>query len=1037
MKFLGSRVHRLAANVIVVTAALACGEPLTAPTPIQTRSVVARVNCVASTRTMQVACARADSGSAGTGLSRTADGAVHADLIVGGQNTFVTLTSSNVTYAGDVFSFNTTVQNLIGQKLGTTDGVTLDPNGVRVFFEQLPIATSGSGTIDFVNPVGGGSLVDGYAAFTQSNQPYYQYNQILATNQTSSARNWRIHIPSTVGSFEFSVYVSAAVQYPTGYITVAPASTGLKTGDTQQLSATVYDVVGRPLTGETVTWGTSDGAVATVNSSGLVTAVGDGSATITATSTTRSGTATITVSNAAGGTTTIVGAPPTLTVGSPSTITVQARNASGANLTTGGDAVVLNASAGGSLSAVTDNGNGTYTATLNSTTATTINVTGTINGQTIGHPGAVVFTPGAPANIAKSAGDGQSATAGTDVLVQPAVTITDSNGNPVPGVSVAFAVASGGTGAAVTGSPANTNASGVATLNSWTLGNTAGANSITATAGALTATFTATATAGLPASATKQSTDPQTATVGSAVGASPSVLIKDAHNNPVAGVTVTFAVTGGGGSVTVATPTTNSSGIATLGSWTLGTTAGISNNTLSATAATGSATATFTATATAASASQIVINAGDAQSASAGSPVATPPSVIVRDQYNNPVSGVTVTFSVTGGAGSATVPGPVTSGSGIATVGSWTLGSGGSGCSAAAQSSCTRNTLHASAASGTNPSLDFKAYIPPVVTSAAFQAVGNNTLSVPLGSGLLVNAFSINGDGANGTGASPAVTTPLPTGSLGGTATVAADGSFTYLSAPSTVSTTESFSFAVSDGRSTAAPTATLSVNVPTRVWYVQPGFAGPTKTGADSKPFSDFTAVNTASAASDTILVISGGSNVAGTGTLKASQVVYGQGANVAKTFVLPGSPATYRNGGSTLTLLATGASPLVNGLTLATGNTIRGITLAGTLTGTSFGTLTVSEALINTTVQAVSLATGTLTGGFTSTTSTGGSNNNISMTSVGSSGAFSFGSGALSGAPNDGIYINGGNGTWSYSGSVANASGASSAVNVFSMTG
>ena len=51
-------------------------------------------------------------------------------------------------------------------------------------------------------------------------------------------------------------------------------------------------------------------------------------------------------------------------------------------------------------------------------------------------------------------------------------------------------------------------------------------------------------------------------------------------------------------------------------------------------------------------ASQIAVNDGNNQSATRGTLVATAPSVIVKDQFGNPVSGVSVTFAVTGGGGS-------------------------------------------------------------------------------------------------------------------------------------------------------------------------------------------------------------------------------------------------------------------------------------------------------------------------------------------------------------------------------------------------
>lgn len=83
-----------------------------------------------------------------------------------------------------------------------------------------------------------------------------------------------------------------------------------------------------------------------------------------------------------------------------------------------------------------------------------------------------------------------------------------------------------------------------------------------------------------------------TAPPGGAVLELPSVLVRDQSGAPVIGASVVFAVTGGGGSVTGGNATTNPSGIATVGSWTLGATSG--TNTLTATTG-GLPPVTFTA----------------------------------------------------------------------------------------------------------------------------------------------------------------------------------------------------------------------------------------------------------------------------------------------------------------------------------------------------------------------------------------------------------------------------------------------------------
>jgi len=62
----------------------------------------------------------------------------------------------------------------------------------------------------------------------------------------------------------------------------------------------------------------------------------------------------------------------------------------------------------------------------------------------------------------------------------------------------------------------------------------------------------------------------QSATVSTAVPISPSVLVQDAFENPLPGFAVTFAVGSGGGASTGTNTTSQSSGVATVGSWTLG-----------------------------------------------------------------------------------------------------------------------------------------------------------------------------------------------------------------------------------------------------------------------------------------------------------------------------------------------------------------------------------------------------------------------------------------------------------------------------------
>jgi adhesin/invasin len=279
-------------------------------------------------------------------------------------------------------------------------------------------------------------------------------------------------------------------------------------------------------------------------------------------------------------------------------------------------------------------------------------------------------TPATAASLSIGAGDAQTATVSTAVALAPEVIVRDRFANPVPGVSVVYSVVSGG--GTLTGATVVSDGAGLARLGSWVLGPTAGPNLLQArVAGIPAASFSATATAGAPATVVIAAGDLQLVSGGTAVPIAPGVIVRDANSNPVAGVTVTFVVASGGGSLTGAAPVTGLDGIATVGSWTLGTTAGV--NTLTAAAGV-LAPVTFTATGTAGAPASVAINAGEGQTATAGTAVSIPPSVVVRDAHGKPVPSVSVSFAVASGGGSVTGAAPVTGLDGIAMVGSWTLG---------------------------------------------------------------------------------------------------------------------------------------------------------------------------------------------------------------------------------------------------------------------------------------------------------------------------------------------------------------------------
>ncbi|MBC8088308.1 MAG: hypothetical protein H7Z40_13650, partial [Phycisphaerae bacterium] len=100
---------------------------------------------------------------------------------------------------------------------------------------------------------------------------------------------------------------------------------------------------------------------------------------------------------------------------------------------------------------------------------------------------------------------------------------------------------------------------------------------------------------GAPVAITIDAGNNQSAPAGSNVSTQPAVIVRDVAGTPVPGVSVTFTVATGGGSVTGATATTDANGRATVGSWTLGTAAAANTLTVSSPSVAGTVTISATA----------------------------------------------------------------------------------------------------------------------------------------------------------------------------------------------------------------------------------------------------------------------------------------------------------------------------------------------------------------------------------------------------------------------------------------------------------
>ena len=212
---------------------------------------------------------------------------------------------------------------------------------------------------------------------------------------------------------------------PVASVTVSPSPASVQLGSTVQLTATPKDANGNPLSGRVVTWSSNNTAVARVNSSGLVTGVAAGTATITATSEGKSGTSTLTVTAVPVASVTVKPSPATVQQGSTVQLTATPQDANGNPLS---GRVVTWSSNNTAVARV--NGSGLVTGVA----AGTATITATSEGQS--GTSDVTVTPAPVASVAVTP---SPASVQVGQTLQLTATPKDANGNPLSGRVITWA----------------------------------------------------------------------------------------------------------------------------------------------------------------------------------------------------------------------------------------------------------------------------------------------------------------------------------------------------------------------------------------------------------------------------------------------------------------------------------------------------------------------------------------------------------------------------------------------------------------------
>lgn len=297
-------------------------------------------------------------------------------------------------------------------------------------------------------------------------------------------------------------------------VTVTPNAGTLQIGNSLQLAASITDAAGVPIPGKVATWTSSNAAVASVSTTGLVTAVGAGTATITATSDGVSGTATISVTHVPVASVTVTPTSATLDPGNTLTLQVTLADAGGSSLPLSGRVVTYTSSAPGvaSVSAA-----GVVTALAPGSATITVACEGqsaaasiSVNAPTVA---SVTVTP-------------STATVGAGATVQLSAQAKDANGNVIPGLTVTW----------------STSNSAVATVDNSGLvtGVSAGSAQITATVGGVLGVADISVPAASSTASVRVSPATASQVVGQQVGLTATPL--DANGTPIPNPSIAWSM---------------------------------------------------------------------------------------------------------------------------------------------------------------------------------------------------------------------------------------------------------------------------------------------------------------------------------------------------------------------------------------------------------------------------------------------------------------------------------------------------------------
>jgi uncharacterized protein YjdB len=346
------------------TATASIGVDVPPPEPVATITVTLNAGTITVGQTTQAVAALKDAnGNVLTGRTITWTSAATALATVSssGLVSAIAAGSATITATSESKTGNATVVIQSGAPAPVAT-VALSATSTSMFVGQSQLVTV------TLKDVLGNTLTGRTVTWSSSNlaaitvAPSGQITAVGAGNATVTATS-----EGKSGTMAFTVTTSPVA--PVSSVALTATGTSLTVGQTMQVVATLKDSHGTVLTGRTITWSSAAPSVATVSTSGLVSAVAGGTAMISATSEGVTGSIAFSVAGAGGSpTVTVTLASPALVVGQTTQATAVEKDGSGAAMSgtpswASSNTAIATVSSAGLVSAV-GAGSATITATF-------------------------------------------------------------------------------------------------------------------------------------------------------------------------------------------------------------------------------------------------------------------------------------------------------------------------------------------------------------------------------------------------------------------------------------------------------------------------------------------------------------------------------------------------------------------------------------------------------------------------------------------------------------------------------------------------